>query len=82
MPTKVELMKQLKESQEDEKKNFKACTTIIQQLTNIETQYNKLVSLVKGCDCDEKLDLLKDTVKHIPLSIEIMKHLLNEREEE
>ena len=82
MPTKVELMKQLKESQEGEKKNFKACITIIKKLTDTEIEFNRLVDLIKGCNCDEKLDLLKDTVKHIPLSIEIMKHLLNERENE
>jgi len=60
MPTKVELMKQLKDSQEESEENWMAAVTALKKLTALQIQYNRLMDLIKGCDSDEKLQWLKD----------------------
>ena len=70
MPTKVELMKQLKESQENEKKGKFVCMNLIQRLTELELNFNLLVDLINDCDCEHKLDQLKDAIKHVDITIE------------
>ena len=68
MPTKVELMKQLKESQKEAKDNFMVATIYLKKLTETQINYNRLIDLIKKCDCDQKLDMLKD-LDHIEITI-------------
>jgi len=68
MPTKVELMKQLKESQKEAQDNFMAAATSLKKLTEAQINFNRLIDLIKGCDCDQKLDMLKD-LEHIEITI-------------
>jgi len=68
MPTKVELMKQLKESQKEAQDNFMAATISLKKLTEAQINFNRLIDLIKGCDCEQKLDMLKD-LEHVEITI-------------
>ena len=70
MPTKVELIKQLKETEEREKENWMVAQVLLKKLTELEINFNLLVDLIKGCDCCHKLDQLKDAIKHVDITIE------------
>ena len=72
MPTKVELMKQLKESQKEAQDNWMAAVTSMKKLTDLEINFNRLIDLIKGCDSEQKLDMLKD-LQHIEVTIEQVK---------
>jgi hypothetical protein len=67
MPTKVELMKELKETKEENKRNWLVAYTSIKKLADLEIHFNTLVDLIKGCDSEKKLDDLKNKVKHIEI---------------
>ena len=72
MPTKVELMKQLKESQEQSRDNWMACLDAVKKLTELQINFNRIIDLIKGCDSEQKLDMLKE-LGHIPIIIDQIK---------
>ena len=72
MPTKIELMQQLKESQKEAKDNWMAALTSLKKLTEAQINFNRLIDLIKGCDSEQKLDMLKD-LQHIEVTIEQVK---------
>ena len=69
MPTKVELMKQLKESQEESKRSKMVCYEATKQLIELQINFNTIIDLIKMCDSEQRLDMLKD-LKHIPALID------------
>jgi hypothetical protein len=80
MPTKVELLKQLRESKEEAKENWMVAYKSFKKLTELQINYNRLIDLIKGCDSEQKLDMLKD-LQHIEITIEhegVCEECLNE----
>jgi len=72
MPTKVELMKQLKEAKEESRDNWMACLDAVKKLTELQINFNRIIDLIKGCDSEQKLDMLKE-LGHIPIIIDQIK---------
>ena len=72
MPTKAELMEQLKESQKEAKDNWMAAFTMMKKLTETQINFNRLIDLIKGCDSEQKLEMLKD-LNHIQVTISQVK---------
>ena len=72
MPTKVELMKQLKKSQEESRDNWMACLEATKKLVELQINFNRIIDLIKGCDSEQKLDMLKE-LGHIPIIIDQIK---------
>ena len=72
MPTKVELMKQLKESQEQSRDNWMSCLEATKKLVELQINFNRIIDLIKGCDSEQKLDMLKE-LGHIPIIIDQIK---------
>ena len=70
MPTKAELVKQLKETEENERKAHLTVMVLVKKLTELQINYNLLVECIKRGDVIKKLDKLQENLKYVEITIE------------